>query len=141
MIIRDVDYAKSKKALELQHTEIWSHGNVDLIASVYTEEYVGHFPAGETVEGHEGIRKCVEAHRISFPDWNEKILEIIVEGDRAATRYLSRGTHDGEFIGIAATGNEIVILEASIYRLVDGRIAEQWAFPDMASLQQQLSLP
>lgn len=135
----DTSGANNKKTLEIQHTEVWSRGNVDLIASVYTEDYVGHFPGGETIRGHEGIRQFVESHRISFPDWNEEILEIILDGDRAATRYLSRATHLGEFLGIPPTGNKIQILEASIYRLVEGRIAEQWAFPDIASLQEQLS--
>ena len=135
----NVDGARVERTLQLQHTEVWSKGNLDFISSIYTEDYVGHFPGGQTVNGRDGIRDAVESHRVSFPNWDEQILEIIVNGDRAATRYLSRGTHDGDFLGIPATGNEIEILEASIYRMVDGKIAEQWAFPDVASLQQQLS--
>jgi steroid delta-isomerase-like uncharacterized protein len=129
-----------ERTLQLQHTEVWSKGNFELISNIYTEDYVGHFPGGHTVNGRDGIRNAVESHRVSFPNWNEQVLEIIVSGDNAATRYRSRGTHDGEFLGIPATGNEIDILEASIYRMVDGQIAEQWAFPDVASLQQQISL-
>ena len=135
----NVDTARVEKSLQLQHTEVWSKGNLDLISIIYTEDYVGHFPGGQTVNGRDGIRNTVESHRISFPNWDEQILEIIVNGNRAATRYRSRGTHDGKFLGVPATGNEIEILEASIYRMVDGQIAEQWAFPDVASLQQQLS--
>ena len=135
----DTDYAINKIALERQHTDVWSKGNVELIASVYTEDYVGHYPGGEQIKGHEGIRRFVEAHRVSFPDWNEEVLEMIIEGKHAATHYLSRGTHKGEFIGIAPTGNKIKIFEASIYRMANGRIAEQWAFPDVVSMQRQLS--
>ncbi len=127
-----------ERTLELQHSEVWSKGNFDSISSIYTEDYVGHFPGGQTVNGRDGLRKAVQSHRASFPNWDEQVLEIIVEGNHAATRYRSRGTHDGEFLGIPATGNEIDVLEASIYRMVDGKIAEQWAFPDIASVQQQL---
>jgi steroid delta-isomerase-like uncharacterized protein len=128
-----------ERTLELQHSEVWSKGNFDSISSIYTEDYVGHFPGGQTVNGRDGLRKAVQSHRASFPNWDEQVLEIIVEGNHAATRYRSRGTHEGEFLGIPATGNEIDVLEASIYRMVDGKIAEQWAFPDIASVQQQLA--
>ncbi len=134
-----VDIASVERTLELQHTEVWSKGNYDSLSSIYTEDYVGHFPGGQTVNGRDGLRKTVESHRISFPNWNEQVLEVIVDGNLAATRYRSRGTHDGEFLGIPATGNKIDVLEASIYHMVDGKIAEQWAFPDIASLQQQLA--
>ncbi len=127
-----------ERTLELQHSEVWSKGNFDSISSIYTEDYVGHFPGGQTVNGRDGLRKAVQSHRASFPNWDEQVLEIIVDGNHAATRYRSRGTHEGEFLGIPATGNEIDVLEASIYRMVDGKIAEQWAFPDIASVQQQL---
>lgn len=134
-----VDADRIERSLQLQHSEIWSKGNFELISSIYTEDYIGHFPGGQTVNGRDGIRITVEAHRTSFPNWDEQVLEIIVNGDRAATRYRSRGTHDGEFLGIPPTGNEVDILEASIYRMVGGQIAEQWAFPDIASLQEQIS--
>jgi steroid delta-isomerase-like uncharacterized protein len=127
-----------ERTLELQHSEVWSKGNFDSISSIYTEDYVGHFPGGQTVNGRDGLKKTVQSHRVSFPNWDEQVLEIIVDGNHAATRFRSRGTHDGEFLGIPATGNKIDILEASIYHMVDGKIAEQWAFPDVASLQQQL---
>jgi len=133
-----VDIASVERTLEFQHTEVWSKGNYDSLSSIYTEDYVGHFPGGQTVNGRDGLRKTVQSHRVSFPNWDEQVLEIIVDGNHAATRFRSRGTHDGEFRGIPATGNEIDILEASIYHMVDGKIAEQWAFPDVASLQQQL---
>ena len=133
-----VDIASVERTLELQHTEVWSKGNYDSLSSIYTEDYVGHFPGGQTVNGRDGLRKTVQSHRVSFPSWDEQVLEIIVDGNDAATRFRSRGTNEGEFLGIPATGNKIDILEASIYHMVDGKIAEQWAFPDVASLQQQL---
>jgi steroid delta-isomerase-like uncharacterized protein len=134
-----VDIASIERTLELQHLEVWSKGNFASLSSIYTEDYVGHFPGGQTVNGRDDLKKTVQAHRVSFPNWEEQVLEIIVDGDHAATRYRSRGTHDGEFLGIPATGNKIDILEASIYKMIDGKIAEQWAFPDIASLQQQLA--
>ena len=106
--------------------------------TVYSEDLIGHFPAG-TVRGHAGIRSRVEAHRIAFPDWTESIDDIIADGDRVVTRFTSRGTNLGEFLGNPATGNRVEISEVCVHRLADGKIVELWVYPDFPSLQRQLN--
>lgn len=135
------DNASGAEAVLLQHTEVWSNGRLDLIPEVYAENYVGHFPGGMTTEGREGIRAMIEVHKAAFPDWVEVVEEIIVDGNNVATRYRSTATHLGTFEGNPATGNKVDISEASIYRLEDGLIAEQWAYPDVVSLMQQVASP
>ena len=69
----------------------------------------------------------------------EKVVDIIADDDRVVTRYISTGTHEGEFQGIAPTGRVTTISEVSIHRLLDGKIVEQWGFPDGLSHAQQLT--
>jgi len=79
-------------------------------------------------------------HRI----WNtgdlaliDSVVDVFGSGDRVASRYVSTGTHKGAFWGIEPTGRRIEIQEISIFRIADGRIAEQWCmFDDLARLQQ-----
>ena len=125
------------KLVELAHSEIWSKGNVDLIDNVYSEDFIGHFPGG-TVRGHAGIRAEVEAHRTAFPDWTEVVDDVIADGDHVVTRFTSRGTNLGEFLGKPATGKRIEISEVCVQRIADGKIAELWVYPDFPSLQRQL---
>ena len=66
-------------------------------------------------------------------------MDIIAEGDKVVTRFRSNGTHEGEFKGIAPTGREVEIFEVCIYRIENGKIAEQWGFPDELSLRNQIS--
>ncbi len=54
------------------------------------------------------------------------------------TRYKSTGTQLGEFNGLAPTGKQVTIYETSIYRIANGKLAEQWGFPDAVSLSAQL---
>lgn len=117
--------------------EVWSEGNVDLIDELYARNYVGHFPA-ETFHGREGIRSHVTAHRTAFPDWTEEIVDIIADRDRVAVRFLSRGTNLGKFLDSPPTGHHVQISEAAIFKLEDGKIVEQWVYPDILSLQAQL---
>lgn len=130
--------SRNIEVVELQHSEIWSKGNLDLIEAVYSEDFIGHFPAG-TVRGHAGIRSRVEAHRTAFPDWTEVVDDIIADGDRVVTRLTSRGTNLGEFLGNPATGNRVEISEVCVHRFDDGKIVELWVYPDFRSMQRQLN--
>jgi steroid delta-isomerase-like uncharacterized protein len=125
------------EVVRLQHAEIWSQGRIDLVPKVYAEDVVGHFPAG-TVRGREGIRARVEAHRTAFPDWTEVIDDVIADGDQVVTRFTSRGTNLGEFLGAPATGRRVEITEVCVYRLAEGKIVELWVYPDMIGMQRQL---
>jgi len=125
------------EVVHVVHSEIWSKGNVDLIDNLFAENFVGHFPAG-TVHGREGVLARVIAHRTAFPDWTEEVEDTIADRDRVVVRFTSRGTNLGAFLGNPPTRNRVEISEVSIFKLSDGKIVEQWVFPDMRSMQQQL---
>jgi steroid delta-isomerase-like uncharacterized protein len=120
-------------------SEIWSKGKVELIPDLFSENYVGHFPGDQTVHGREGLAAEVTAHRTAFPDWAEEVEDEIVDRDRIAARFTSRGTNTGDFLGNPPTGARVEISEVAIFRLEDGKIAEQWVYPDILSLQRQLN--
>ena len=128
----------NKAVVRQQHEEVWSEGNLSLIDEIYTADFVCHFVGGQEWRGPQGVRRAVAGHRKSFPDWVEHIEDIIAEGDRVVTRFTSRGTHQGDFFEFPPTGNLVTVTEVSIYRMVDGKIAEQWGFPDQVELLRQL---
>lgn len=119
-------------------SEIWSKGSVEMIDDLFAENFVGHFPEG-TVHGQEGVRAQVIAHRQSFPDWTEEVEDTIADRDRVAVRFTSRGTNLGDFLGNPPTSNRVEISEVAIFRLSNGKIVEQWVYPDILSMQRQLS--
>jgi len=118
-------------------SEVWSEGKVELIDKYFAVDYLGHFPA-ETFHGLQGIENHVLAHRTAFPDWTEVIDDMIVDRDKVAVRFSSSGTNLGEFLGGPPTGKHVHISEVAIFKLKDGKIIEQWVYPDILSLQQQL---
>ena len=132
--------AKNHELVSAVFSDVWSKGNVELIPALFSEGYVGHFPGGDTVRGREGLATAVMAHRRAFPDWTEEVEEVIIDHESLAVRFTSRGTNTGEFLGNPPTGNRVEISEVVIFRLEDGQIAEQWVYPDMLSLQRQLSV-
>lgn len=121
-----------------QYHNLWSNGQVSLIDTIISPDFVCHFIGGLEWKGIEGAKNSISNHKKSFPDWTEEIVDIIAEGDKVVTRYKSTGTHQGTFNGIDSTGNKVTIYETSIYRIANGKIIEQWGFPDEISLRNQL---
>jgi predicted ester cyclase len=70
----------------------------------------------------------------------DTIEDIIAKEDRVWAVWTMRGTHTGQLFGIPATGRDIEVLEAGVWRLVDGLVAEAWFFGDELALLRQLGL-
>jgi len=64
--------------------------------------------------------------RAAFPDMTTTLEHLIGEGDMVAVRHVWRATHQGPYEGIAPTGRPITFTGADIYRIVDGKIVEEW---------------
>ena len=88
--------------------------------------------------GREGQRQAVQYFLDAFPDLRHEITLILAEGDLVAAHQLWRGTHGGEFMGVAATGKTVEFSSTAILRIADGLIAEAWDEVDVAGLMGQL---
>ena len=76
--------------------------------------------------------------RSAFPDIRVTEEEVIASGDMVAVLGLWRGTHDGPFFGIEATGRYCEMRGMVLWRIVDGLIAERWAVLDYDALFQAI---
>ena len=121
-----------------KYHEVWSNGQVIELDKILAPDFVCHFIDGIKWKGIEGANSSITSHRKSFPDWNEEIVDMISEGDKVVTRFKSTGTQLGAFNGLDPTGKKVTIYETAIYRLANGKIVEQWGFPDALSLNNQL---
>ena len=127
----------NRDVVEKYH-EVWSNGQVNDLDKILAPDFVCHFIDGIEWKGIEGAISAITSHRKSFPDWNEEIVDMISEGDKVVTRFKSTGTQLGAFNGLDPTGKKVTIYETAIFRIANGKIAEQWGFPDELSLRNQL---
>jgi hypothetical protein len=65
--------------------------------------------------------------------------DVVAAGDQVALRLILRGTHQGDFLGLPATGRTIEYVSYEFYRITDGLFAEEWICSDTATLQAQLT--
>jgi len=133
------DLSRNKEIVLRSEAELWSKGNLTVADELYSPDFVCHFIVGPEWRGLEGIKDVVRSHRTSFPDWHERVDDIIAEDDRVVIRFTSTGTQLGEFQGIPPTGRKVSIQEVAIFRVVDGKIVEQWGMPDIHGLMEQLN--
>ncbi len=130
---------RNKHIVRKMNVEVWNKGNLEIMDELYSPDFVWHFlPNGSETIGLDSLREHVRNHREAFPNWTEEIRHIVAEGDFVMIHFVSRGTNEGSFLGNPPTGKQIQINEMSIFRIANGKIAEQWLLPDIVSLQQQL---
>jgi predicted ester cyclase len=92
------------------------------------------------VHGPEGLKQLFTMLRTAFPDWSETIEDLMAEEDRVVFRVTGQGTHQGEFMGIPATGKPVTRPGIDIVRNVDGKLVEHWANIDQLGMMQQLGV-
>ena len=92
----------------------------------------------------EGMRMFYDALWRAFPDSHLVIDDLIVEGDKAVSRYIFTGTQKGEFMGIPPSGKRVKIDGMTILYFDKSsssskkKCIERWNMPDMMGLMQQI---
>ena len=118
--------------------EFQNGGNESAAEELLAPDFVDHTPFPGVSPDREGVKRLFAALRQAFPDLRAKIHDQLAEKDRVATRKTFRGTHRGEFLGIAPTGRSVSFDVIDVVRIADGRIAEQWNVVDLMGLLQQI---
>lgn len=111
-------------------------GDFAILDEAYSPNLVVHFLDGELNRGQ--TEEAVRAFYTAFPDLQHTIEDLMAVDDKVILRATDRGTHEGEFQGIAPNGREVAFEVIVIYRLADGLIVEAWEQGDILGLMQQL---
>ena len=115
----------------------WNSGDLAAIGALMATDAVIHQPAvGDT----DGLKRFNGVIRAAFPDWHSTVEELVAEGDTVVERWTGRGTHRGEFQGIAPTGRTVAVPGVVFYRLREGQIVEFRGAFDALSMLQQLGV-
>lgn len=104
----------------------------------YSADFVGHGGA-RTFTHAEGMAEA-QGWRAAFPDLHMKVDRVLAEEDLVAVRWTARGTNTGAGNGIPATGRRVEITGTTLFRMADGRIAEEWTCANSLGLMRQLGM-
>jgi steroid delta-isomerase-like uncharacterized protein len=120
--------------------EAFNKGNLDIVEELIHPNFVNHDPLPGQSHDKAGVAPAVVTLRQGFPDLQFVNDEIIAQNDIVAHRATITGTHQGEYLGVAATGQQIVIRLSDFQRWQDGKMIERWSIADTTDLVAKLGL-
>jgi len=129
---------EANKALVRRHyEEVLTGKNVVVIDELYAP--VIDLGGGTSME-REQFKAVAGMMHTAFPDVVVIVQDQIAEGDKVVTRWTAQATHQGDFMGVPATGKRVTVKAIHIHQIVGGRIAALWEEFDMFGLMQQLEV-
>lgn len=127
-----------RQFIERYLREVWHDHDLDALARFLAPSYRRHLSPTAPPLDRTGQIERLMGMRAAFGDVTLSLEDVVGDGDRIAFRSTLRGTHTGEFLGLAATGRRFVVALVDIVRVVDGQIVDHWGGPDLYDLVRQL---
>jgi steroid delta-isomerase-like uncharacterized protein len=124
--------------LDRSVNEFWNTGDLSKLDEIWSADYAGHDASGFLAGDQAQLRQSAQAIFSAFPDLRITIEDSIAKGDKVVKRWVSRFTHQGEFMGIPPSGNAVEITGITIYRFAGGKIVEAWSNSDLMGMMRQL---
>ena len=121
------------------YTEVLEGGNLALIDEMVSDDLVDHDPMPGQSPSKDGVSFFVKTMRAAFPDLKATVMEPApVDGNLEALYVVLTGTHQGDLMGVAATGRKVEFSGIDIVRIEDGNVVEHWGATDTMALMQQI---
>ena len=132
--------AEENKALARRwFGDLFNTGNLEVTDEIIAPDHVNHDPTLPDIPtGPEGQKQIVNLYRGAFTNAHISVEDQLAEGDRVVTRWTGSGTHQGELMGVAPTGNQVRITGITINRVSGGKIVESWSNYDALGMMQQI---
>src|SRR3954467_11159268 len=132
--LQDQNKALAKRAFE----ELLSKGRFELAEELYAKDFVNHgLHRDITLEEDQAALK---GWHQAFSDLSIVPEKLIAEGHMVAVYWIARGTNTGAGNGLPATGKQVEQSGITIWRIMNGKIKEEWSSFDQLSMMKQLGL-
>jgi predicted ester cyclase len=117
--------------------ELFNKPDIHIVDKIFAPSLIAHVPMMPILT-RSGFKNFIGSFYTAFPDFNMEIDDTITIPNRIVLRVTYFGKHDGDFLGIRATGHEVVVSSVHIFRTQNDLIVENWAEIDIFGLLGQL---
>src|SRR4029453_12239725 len=119
--LQEQNKALAKRAFE----ELLSGGRFELAEQLYAKDFVNHGVHRDiTLEEDQA---ALQGWHQAFPDVKIVPAKVMAEGDLVTIYWIASGTNTGTGNGLPATGKKVEQAGITIWRIVDGKIKEEWS--------------
>ena len=132
--LQEQNKALAKRAFD----ELLSKGKFELAQQLYAKDFVHHGIHRDI--SFDEDQAALRGWHQAFPDLVIVPEKLIAEDDLVTIYWIARGTNTGTGNGLPATGKKGELAGITIWRIVNGKIKEEWSAFDQLSLMQQLGL-
>ena len=119
-----------------RYVEMINKHDPDAVDLFVAEDYVNH--NAFVADGREANRQFWTAFFAGLPDVRVTMEDLVVSGDRVVGRFVYRGTHTGDLMGIPASGKPVEMRSIDIWRMQDGMFVEHWDELNLLQVFQQI---
>ena len=134
----------ANKALFKRFHDAANTGDIEVLAKTIDElvapDAVIRTPLPIDAAGAELLKQVWAMLLRVYPDIHLTVEDLIAEGDKVVARNTVTGTHQGEFMGVAPTGNSVTYNEMFIFRIADGKVVETWGVVDVYAQMKQIGV-
>lgn len=114
----------NKETVKYFYEVVVSENLLDELPNYISEDCVQRVGENKYLVGIAGMKQHLLAVKQTYPDYTMKIIRQYEDCDYVISEFIMRGTHKGEFLGIAPTNKVLEIIGVDIDRVVDGKIVE-----------------
>lgn len=130
----------NKALIRRYYEEMWNSWNFALVDELLSADISFRGSLGIKVQGLAAFCEYMRSVQRAFPDFHNKIKQLVAEGDHVVARLNYTGIHRGEMFGAQPSGKSISYAGAAFFRIGEGRVAKGWVLGDLVRLLQQLGV-
>lgn len=119
--------------------QTWNLGDVDALDELHGSDYLRRSNESQPLD-LDAFKASITATRSAFPDLTTTVDEVVLEGDHAAIRWHSEGTHKATLLGVPATNRRVRVSGATFARFDGDRISEEVVTWDPRALLSALGI-
>jgi steroid delta-isomerase-like uncharacterized protein len=116
-----------------------SAGDLEGFSAMLADDFVEHEETPGLAPTKDGVVEFFRMYRAAFPDLRMEPQDVLTDADKVVARVRATGTHQGEFMGMPASGKSVDVQLIDIIRFDgDGLAREHWGVVDLMTMMQQL---
>ena len=114
----------------------WNERRPEILDELLTQDVIHH--GSIEINGIEEYKQIYGMYFSALGETHFEIVNLIAEGDRVVSQARIQATQNGQLGEIPPTGKVITAGIFTVFRLVDGKIAEEWEIMDELAMMTQL---
>lgn len=131
---------EENKAVVRRVYESFTQNNLDVLDELIASDVTDHNPNPGQPPGLEGLKQFISSMHTILSDLQMNVEDMVAEGDKVVARLRVSGTHQGESMGNAPTGNQVTFTGIDILRIAEGKVVEHWGNIDELGMLRQLGV-